>query len=60
MTTRVKDIATHFEAPMGKHSEKPEKFFKIAERASYPPYLEVFARSEREGWQVWGAGVDPK
>lgn len=38
-----------------KHSEKPELFYGIIE-AMYPelPKVELFARSERKGWTVWG------
>jgi len=57
LTTRVKDIPTHFLADVGAHSEKPEEIYRICERASYPPYLEAFSRRNRDGWAVWGAGV---
>jgi N6-adenosine-specific RNA methylase IME4 len=38
-----------------KHSEKPEVFCEIIE-AMYPefPKVELFARSARKGWKVWG------
>ncbi len=49
-STRVDNIATHFEAPVGEHSEKPDIFYDIAERASFPPYGEVFQRRTREQW----------
>jgi len=54
LPTRTKDIKTHFEAPRGKHSEKPEYSYQLIEEASYPAYLEIFGRKEREGWNVWG------
>ena len=54
MMTRARDIPTHFAAPLGKHSEKPQEFFDLVERASYGPYLEAFARKQRQGWEVWG------
>lgn len=47
LPTRVDDIATHFEAPTGEHSEKPETFYEIVRRASYPPYGEAFQRKNR-------------
>lgn len=49
LRTRVDNIPTHFEAPMGKHSEKPNHFYdEIVKIASYPPYGEVFQRKERD------------
>ena len=47
LRTRVDDIATTFEAPLGEHSEKPNIFYDIVRRASYPPYGEVFQRTAR-------------
>jgi len=54
LSTRVKNISTHFAAPRTKHSEKPEESYKIIEKASYPPYIEIFGRQKREGWKVLG------
>ena len=41
--------------PRGKHSEKPQEVYEIIE-AMYPemPKLEMFCRSPRKGWGVWG------
>jgi N6-adenosine-specific RNA methylase IME4 len=47
LRTRSDSIATHFEAPLGEHSEKPEKFYEIVREASYPPYGEAFQRQDR-------------
>jgi N6-adenosine-specific RNA methylase IME4 len=44
-------IPTFFEAPMGDHSEKPEKFYEIMRAASYPPYGEAFQRKARPDFQ---------
>jgi N6-adenosine-specific RNA methylase IME4 len=53
-----KDIGTWFEAPRGeKHSSKPVEIYDIIESCSYSPYLEIFARSKREGWVSYGAEV---
>jgi N6-adenosine-specific RNA methylase IME4 len=60
LRTRVHDIGTHFLGARGIHSEKPEAFFELVERASYPAYLDVFARKQRAGWTVWGNGVGTK
>ena len=36
------------------HSKKPELMFKMIEKVSYGPYLELFARTKRSGWTAWG------
>ena len=36
------------------HSRKPEELHEIAERCSPGPYLELFARADRPGWDTWG------
>ena len=36
------------------HSHKPEEQYAVVERCSPGPYLELFARQKRPGWQVWG------
>lgn len=36
------------------HSRKPEEQYELIERCSPGPYLELFARYPREGWQAWG------
>jgi N6-adenosine-specific RNA methylase IME4 len=47
LRTRSDSIATHFEAPMGEHSEKPEAFYNIVRQASHGPYGEIFQREAR-------------
>ena len=42
----------------GEHSAKPEIFYDEVEAVSMGPYLELFARSERAGWQSWGNEVE--
>lgn len=36
------------------HSRKPDEFYDIIERCSQGPYLELFARFARDGWDQWG------
>lgn len=36
------------------HSRKPDEFVKIIEACSPGPYIELFARGDREGWDMWG------
>lgn len=53
----VKNQRSHFTAPRGRHSEKPDEFFEIVERCSPGPYLELFARKQRKDWTTWGDEV---
>lgn len=43
-----------WEWPRGKHSVKPEAFLDLVEQVSPGPYLELFARRQRLGWDTWG------
>ena len=36
------------------HSVKPDAFFDLVESLSPGPYLEMFSRRARLGWQTWG------
>jgi N6-adenosine-specific RNA methylase IME4 len=45
---------TWFEWPRRRHSEKPEEFYALVERVAHGPYLDMFARRSRLGWDVWG------
>jgi N6-adenosine-specific RNA methylase IME4 len=38
----------------GEHSQKPEAWMDEFERVSPGPYLELFARRQRLGWDTWG------
>jgi len=40
------------------HSRKPDEQYRLIEACSPGPYLELFARGERPGWQVWGNQAD--
>jgi len=54
-----KNVGTWFAWPRGPrgHSSKPEEFFTEAATWSPGPRLEVFGRSQREGWTVIGAEI---
>lgn len=43
------------------HSRKPDEQYDLIESCSPGPYLELFARSVRDGWYAWGneASADP-
>lgn len=51
-------IGSVIEAPLQEHSRKPPTVYDIIERL-YPGcnYIELFARSERDGWNTWGDEV---
>jgi len=36
------------------HSRKPDEVYDLIEQCSPGPYLELFARFRREGWDQWG------
>jgi N6-adenosine-specific RNA methylase IME4 len=52
------------ESQKREHSRKPDEQYAIIEACSPGPYLEMFARYPRDGWQVWGneaaADIEPR
>ncbi len=40
------------------HSRKPDELYDIIEACSPGPYLELFARGQRNGWSQWGDQVE--
>jgi len=52
ITTR--SVGTWHRWPRGAHSVKPDQFYEMVERVSPGPYLEMFARRRRYGWDAWG------
>jgi N6-adenosine-specific RNA methylase IME4 len=49
---------TWFQWPRGAHSAKPAAFLDIVEQVSPGPYVELFARAPRLGWDSWGKGYE--
>lgn len=45
-------------APRREHSRKPDGIHERIERLVAGPYLELFARQRRPGWDVWGNQTD--
>lgn len=43
-----------FQADRREHSRKPDCFYEYIEGRSNGPYLEMYGRSQRPGWQVCG------
>jgi N6-adenosine-specific RNA methylase IME4 len=46
--------STWWNWPRGPHSRKPDAFLDLVEQVSPGPYLELFARRARFGWDYWG------
>lgn len=40
------------------HSRKPDELYNLVEQCSSGPYLELFARGQRIGWDAWGNETD--
>lgn len=40
------------------HSRKPDEFVSLIEACSSGPRLEMFARGDRSGWDMWGNQAD--
>jgi len=43
-----------FESKVKTHSKKPELIYGIIEKMYSGPYVELFARNTRKGWDSWG------
>jgi N6-adenosine-specific RNA methylase IME4 len=56
MVPKEKPLSTWFEWRRGAHSAKPAASFDLIERVSPGPYVELFARSPRLGWDSWAHG----
>jgi N6-adenosine-specific RNA methylase IME4 len=47
-------VSARFNPRNRAHSRKPDVFLDIVEQVSPGPYLELFARRQRLGWDTWG------
>jgi ParB/RepB/Spo0J family partition protein len=54
----AQDVHQVVVAPVGEHSEKPERVRERIEALLVGPHLEIFARRRVPGWTVWGNEVD--
>lgn len=55
----VQDWRQHYECNGGKqHSRKPTAALDVVESASPGPYVELFCRTPRLGWDSWGHGYE--
>src|SRR5713101_6934859 len=41
------------------HSKKPNELYDMVEHCSPAPFLELFARDPRRGWEQWGDEIPP-
>jgi len=48
---------TVIQAKRTKHSKKPVEMYTKIENTSYPPFVEVFAREQHDGWDAMGNEV---
>ena len=53
-----KPLSTWWNWPKGHHSAKPDAFADLVEQVSPGPYVELFARAPRLGWDHWGHGYE--
>lgn len=51
---QAKNVAKLVQSPRREHSRKPDEVIGRIERLLDGPYLELFARQERPGWDSWG------
>ena len=51
-------LGSWFQWPRGGHSVKPGGALDMIEQVSPGPYVELFARQPRLGWDAWGYGVE--
>ena len=53
----TKGFSTVFNAPRGRHSEKPGEFYQLLERVTPAPRIDLFARKRHRGFDAWGDEV---
>ena len=56
--TARRDLPSAIVVPAGAHSAKPREFYQLVEDRSVGPYAELFSRTTRPGWAVWGNEAD--
>jgi len=52
---RARDVKRLVVEPRREHSRKPDTVRKRIERLVEGPYVELFARETRPGWDAWGS-----
>lgn len=51
------DVKQAILSPLREHSRKPAQIYDRIERLVKGPYIELFARTRRPGWDAWGNQV---
>jgi N6-adenosine-specific RNA methylase IME4 len=51
---KAADVQRLVISPRREHSRKPDEMYGLIERLADGPYLEMFARNSRPGWDCWG------
>ncbi len=57
-TRAARSVRNLIVAPVREHSRKPEAIYELAETVFPGPYLDLFSRQRRDGWDIWGNEVD--
>lgn len=58
MVPADKPLSTWYVWKRGAHSAKPAAFGDLVEAVSPGPYVELFSRTPRLGWDSWGHGYE--
>lgn len=53
----AKDVRRLIVSPRREHSRKPDEVYERIRRLAAGPYLELFSRHSRPGWDCWGDQV---
>jgi N6-adenosine-specific RNA methylase IME4 len=54
----AKDVREAILSPVREHSRKPDEAYERVRAYCDGPYLELFARTHRPGWDCWGNETD--
>lgn len=50
----ARNVRSVIEGPVREHSRKPDEAYAAAEALTSGPYLDLFSRQPRPGWDAWG------
>lgn len=55
---KSKSVRNLIVAPRREHSRKPEQIYDDIEALWDGPFVDIFGRKQRPGWDVWGNEVE--